>query len=104
MSDKEGNDTGDLLSPPLSFIFFFLLLPPFILVFLFLFYFFRYSPIRSTILAFMLCICPSTFLLYCSSHSWPLVLFVSCVFAMDKNFLLFRYALMIIYKMKISHV
>jgi hypothetical protein len=49
---------------------------------------------KSAILASPLCIRPSTSVLCHSSPLWPLLLFVGCVFALNKSFLLFRSTIM----------
>jgi hypothetical protein len=53
----------------------------------------RCSSTRSTILASLLCIRLSASVLYCSYPPWPLLLFTSCVFALNKSFILYEFAL-----------
>jgi hypothetical protein len=72
-----------LLLPPLPFPFYSMLLLHSIMVFSFVC---RYSPTRSAILVYPLYIRPSTSVLCRSSPSWPLLLFASCVFALNKSF------------------
>jgi hypothetical protein len=88
---------GGSKSAPSSSLFYFFLFTlhsyhtPQILVFYFVC---RYFPTRSTISTFPLCIHPSISVLCHSSPLWPLLLFVSCVFTLNKSFLIFRSAFM----------
>jgi hypothetical protein len=89
-----------LLSPSHSTFFFSFLFFSFFFLFsfssFFFFFFFlgKCSTTRSPILASSLCIRLSTFVLCRSSPPWPLLLFAGCVFALNKNFLLFKSFLM----------
>jgi hypothetical protein len=75
---------------------------PFYSLLLLLFLFFRCFLTRSTILTSSICICLSTSVLCRSSISWPLMLFASYVFTLNKSFILFRSAF--IGDLKVSHV
>jgi hypothetical protein len=77
----------------LYFPFYSPLLPSSLLFFLFSFVY-RCSLIRSAILVSPLCVRSSTFVLCHSSPPWPLLLFASYVFVLNKSFLLYRSAFM----------